>query len=202
MGRKAQSHLERRVRSTRGQGHTTRGLYVLPSTRPAASRAASVVGPVGLKQKLGWRVLAPSAGVEAEERSAARRACAEDKAGEAGRQRTCASWPRLAEAGGCPEPGLALAGRVLKPSWRARWARPVGGGCAQGAVRRGRARRRRGAASNRGRRGRRARCARRARSARRRGGWRAPRAARRGRSAPPRHSQHRQGEWSHGVEPW
>ena len=100
---------------TRGQGRTTRGLYVLPSTRPAARRAASVAGPAGLKQKLGWRVLAPSAGVEAEERSAARRACARKTrpvrpAGSAllpvGR-----GWPR-------PEAALSLAWRwrVVCPS--------------------------------------------------------------------------------------
>ena len=93
---------------TRGQGRTTRGLYVLPSTRPAVRRAASVAGPAGLKQKLGWRVLAPSAGLEAEERSAARRACARKTrpvrpAGSAllpvGR-----GWPR-------PEAALSLAWR-------------------------------------------------------------------------------------------
>ena len=56
-------------------------------------------GRAGLKQKLGWRVLAPSAGVEAEERSAARSAYAEkNKAGNgrAGKQDMSANWPRLA----------------------------------------------------------------------------------------------------------
>ena len=120
-GRGAQSAIPSSVGcdATRGQGRTTRGLYVLPSTRPAARRAASVAGPAGLKQKLGWRVLAPSAGEEAEERSAARRACARKTrpvrpAGSAllpvGR-----GWPR-------PEAALSLAWR-----WRGVCPSPAGG---------------------------------------------------------------------------